>query len=94
MNKNAALKVNQPLEVAVQHIRSRTDLAAFIGALLVDLKDRPNDWDNRDLNHFLEAMSAWVQDMDGYFQNIGETVPDQPDWKTLGQILLAARVYE
>jgi hypothetical protein len=39
-------------------------------------------------------MAAWVDDIDGYFRNRGEAVPVQPTWKTLGQILLAAKVYE
>ena len=48
----------------------------------------------RDLPAFLEAMAAWVEDMEGYYQNRGEELPDQPRWRTLGEILLAARVYE
>jgi hypothetical protein len=32
--------------------------------------------------------------MEGYFKNRGEAVPEQPTWKTLAQILCAAKVYE
>lgn len=66
-----------PLEQIVQQIQTRADFIAFVGALLVDLKDRPNDWENCDFGDFLEAMKAWVEDMDGYFGNIGEAAPDQ-----------------
>ncbi|HEV2947927.1 MAG TPA: hypothetical protein VGX70_11150 [Gemmataceae bacterium] len=96
MNKNAAVRPNQsvPLGEVVQQIRSRTDFAAFVGALLVDLKDRSDEWENLDLGTFLQAIKGWVEDMEGYYQNVGEAVPDQPSWKTFGQILLAAKVYE
>jgi len=96
MNKNAAIKPNQsvPLGEVVQQIRSRADFATFVGSLLVDLKDRRDEWENRDLGAFLQAIKGWVEDMEGYYQNVGEAVPDQPSWKTFGQILLAAKVYE
>jgi hypothetical protein len=32
--------------------------------------------------------------MEGYYNNRGEAMPETPDWQTLGQMLLAARVYE
>ena len=78
----------------VDQIDSREALVAFLRTLCHDWQQRPAEWENRDLASFLEAMAAWVADMDGYFQNQGERVPEQPTWKTLGQILLAARVYE
>jgi len=99
MNKNTGLNQTLLLEEAAQQIRSRAnfsraDFVAFVGVLLVDLRDRPQEWENPDLRNFLEAMMTWVEDMDGYYQNIGEAVPEQPSWKTMAQILLAARVYE
>lgn len=79
---------------AVQQVQSREDFVAFLGALRADLQKNPEQWQNRDLPAFLEAMSAWMEDMEGYYRNRGEPVPDQPRWQTLGQILLAARVYQ
>jgi hypothetical protein len=43
---------------------------------------------------YLEALGAWVEDMNGYYQAKGGAIPLQPSWKMLGQILLAAKVYE
>ncbi|MGH2599621.1 MAG: DUF7660 family protein, partial [Dehalococcoidia bacterium] len=43
---------------------------------------------------YLSAMAAWAEDMDGYYENRGDPVPKQPSWRTLGELLLAARVYE
>ncbi len=63
-------------------------------ALAEALRQRPEAWENADLGPFLEAMSAWIEDMDGYYRNRGEAVPNRPDWSTLAEILAAARVYE
>ena len=75
-------------------VRSREDLAEFVRRLAHDLKQRPEEWENVDLGDFLEAMSAWVDDMDGFYKNRGEAVPTQPDWMTFAEILEAARIYE
>jgi hypothetical protein len=78
----------------VETIQSHPDFVAFSQALLKDLKERPAGWENRDLPAFLEALGAWVEDMNGYYQAKGGAIPLQPSWKMLAQILLAAKVYE
>ena len=75
-------------------IRSREDLVIFIRALKDDLRDHSQSWENADLGRFLEALSAWIEDMDGYYLGKRQPVPEQPDWKFLGEMLLAARIYE
>jgi len=75
-------------------IRSREDLIAFINALRKDFRENPVSWENGTLERFLEAVGAWVNDMDGYYTNQGKSVPQQPDWKFVGDMLMAAKVYE
>jgi hypothetical protein len=78
----------------VNSIRSREDFVAFVRALNKDLKDNPQSWENDNLDRFLEALSAWVEDMDGYYLNQGKPVPQQLDWKSFGDMLMAAKMYE
>lgn len=73
---------------------SRKEFVEFVRGFAEQCRQRPEEWENRDLPSFLEAMAAWVDDMDGYYRNRGEAVPEQPTWKMLVQILQAARVYE
>ncbi|WP_426527424.1 DUF7660 family protein [Bradyrhizobium sp. McL0615] len=75
-------------------IRSREDFVAFVQALSRDLHTNRETWENDTLERFLEALCAWVEDMDGYYVNQGKPIPQQPDWKVLGDILMAATVYE
>jgi len=42
----------------------------------------------------LELLSYAREDMDGYYRNRGQDVPSSPTWKTLGEMVAAARVYE
>jgi hypothetical protein len=75
-------------------IRSREDFIAFVQALSRDLHTNREAWENDTLERFLEALGAWVEDMDGYYVNQGKPIPQQPDWKVLGDILRAATMYE
>jgi hypothetical protein len=82
------------LEQAMGQVNDRLDLAAFILRLRADLLSDPDVWENPTLERFLEALSAWTQDMDGYFENRGEVTPSEPSWRLVADMLLAARMYE
>jgi hypothetical protein len=78
----------------LEEINSKDDLALLVDQLRWDLDRNPEAWENANLASFLEAMSAWLRDMDGYYLNLGKTVPTLPTWRTIGEILLASRIYE
>jgi hypothetical protein len=78
----------------VANISSREELIAFIEVLHADLKDRPEKWENPTLDRFLGALASWTRDMDGYYAYKGETTPEVPTWRTFGEMLVAARIYE
>lgn len=82
------------LHKKVEAIRAREDLAEFIECLREDLIKNPSDWENVELSSFLEAMAAWVRDMDGFYHNLNKPVPEKPTWRIFGFILLAAKTYE
>lgn len=54
------------------------------------------DFENNTLDSFLEAMKNWIEDMDGYYKNIGmrEYNDKTLNWSMLADILNASRIYE
>jgi hypothetical protein len=78
----------------IDKIETRQDFLAFLDALYRDFLDRPDTWENSNLESFLEALAAWAHDMDGFYLNQGKPVPQTPEWKTMAQMLLAATTYE
>jgi hypothetical protein len=82
------------LEETLASVRSRSDLARFVEQLADDLEHNPDGWENGSLPRYLEALAAWLHDMEGTYRNRGEALPEQPSWQTLGEILLAASIYE
>lgn len=75
-------------------VQTREDLAAFVAELKADLDANPGEWTNADLASFLEAMAAWIQDMEGYYENTGQKLSQLSPWKIVADVLMAARMYE
>ena len=78
----------------VAAIHTRDDLAAFVEALRLDLQSNPGAWENPTLERYLSALASWIEDMDGYYRNRGDEPPKSPTWRTVGEMLIAARIYE
>jgi hypothetical protein len=82
------------LSEQVKTISSHEDFVAFVKALSKDLHDNPATWENTDLESFLEALAAWIEDTFEYYTSQGIPVPKQPDWKLAAVMLLGAKIYE
>ncbi|MEH7225003.1 hypothetical protein V7112_14435 [Bacillus sp. JJ1566] len=78
----------------VDNIKSREDLIKFINHLRMDLQNNRAEWENITLEDYLEAMEAWVNDMNGYYLNLNQPMPKQPSWKIIATILYASSAYE
>jgi len=76
-------------------VTDRKSFEEFINLLLTDLNKNKDDWENNQLELFLEAMGAYTKDLDGYYKNME---PDQnadiPTWKVFADIMKGAVVYE
>lgn len=66
----------------------------FLTLLRADFHENGTQWKNRNLSDYLEAMQAWTADMEGYYMNTGQPIPDNVPWHILADILRAARIYE
>ena len=86
------------LNAKVEKISTKEDFLEFTQLLVEDLSS--NKWENNNLVDYLESIKSWVDDMDGYFENMRDFEAlekiknNQLDWKILAKILLAATMYE
>ena len=84
----------QNIETIAQNVKSKDDFISFMAALIHDLKNNPDAWENQSLEAYLEAVQSWVEDMDGYYANNNKPVPDNISWKVFADTLIAAKMYE
>jgi hypothetical protein len=63
--------------------------------LLINLRDHPEEWENKTLSEYLQGLAGFVQGLEGYYKNRSEEIDlEQPVWQIFTDILRAARVYE
>lgn len=78
----------------LEKVNSREDLIKFINLLRKDLQTNKDEWENITLEDFLEAMEAWITDIEGYYSNSNQPVPKLPSWRIVADILYASSKYE
>jgi hypothetical protein len=96
MNANSSVSTSQAQDskLANHGVSSRADFVRFLQAMAEEFRERPAYWENTNLASYLDAMAAWADDMEGFYKTQGQAPPEQPTWKLLADLLLAARVYE
>ncbi|MBA3238185.1 MAG: hypothetical protein H0T62_07565 [Parachlamydiaceae bacterium] len=75
-------------------IKPKKDFTSFVYDFSQDYYNNPKSWENKDLGTFLSAIAGWVEDMDGYYINQGQAVPEEPNWQIIADMLGAAKIYE
>lgn len=76
-------------------VQSRKDFAIFCQHILRDFQENGQNWENKTLGSFLEAMSAYATDIPGYYKNMGIAADaNEPSWQIFAEIMCGAVVYE
>lgn len=78
----------------IQTIKSKDEFVKFVNDMSQNYRKDPTSWPNNDIGTYLEALAAWVSDMDGYYKNLNQAVPEDIDWKTIAIMIAAAKYYE
>jgi hypothetical protein len=82
------------LGTQARDVRTRLELAAFIGRLVRDWQTSRETWQNTDIEMYLDALSRWLSRMEDRAANLSEAVPAEPSWSLIAQLLFAGKVYE
>jgi hypothetical protein len=76
-------------------INNRETFIKFLDILHKDFLNNPESWENKTLPDFLEALKAFTEDIQGYYDNLKINVnADKPNWSTFADIFKGARIYE
>jgi hypothetical protein len=87
----------EPLDTA--QINSRESFVQFLNKLQADYQQHGKAWENQTLGDFLEALSRYAEDIDGYYSNLsrigGESInADSASWRVFADMLRGATIYE
>jgi len=76
-------------------VTDRQSFIRFLDLLHKDFLDNPESWESITLSDFLEALSAYSEDIQGYYDNMKQNInADKPDWSTFADIFKGAKIYE
>lgn len=76
-------------------VTDRETFVKFITQLRKDLLENPDKWENKTLADFLEAISSYTEDIQGYYDNTNQDIDaDKANWETFSDIFKGARIYE
>jgi hypothetical protein len=78
----------------IDKIEDKQEFVQFVELLNQDLRENPNSWENITLGSYLEAISSWTEDMDGYYKNMNIDYTKLNQWQIFANILVASKVYE
>lgn len=73
-------------------VKTRKELVALLKAMSTGSSA---GWENRTAEQLLGALASWLEDADGFYDNLGEDRNcELPDWQLFADALQAATVYE
>ncbi len=84
------MKINKMIE----NVKSKEDFISFINRLSKDNQINNDEWENKDILSYLEGVSSWVEDMDGYYKNMKLDVPINIDWRFIATLFYVGKIYE
>ena len=68
-------------------IKSREAFIEFMRLFVPTVQDES-------VKSYLESLTAWTQDMDGYYKNNGKQMPEDVNWDVIAAMLCAGSIYE
>jgi len=81
--------------ISLEKVTDRQSFIEFCMSLKTDFDNDNEAWENNTLSDFLEALSAYAEGVQGYYDNFNINInADVPSWRTFATILMGATVYE
>ncbi|MDQ0271327.1 DUF7660 family protein [Cytobacillus purgationiresistens] len=78
----------------LQQVNNKEQFTQFISSLTTDFKLKPDEWENNDIESFLQGVKSWVEDMEGYYENNNLPIPKDIDWNYIATIFYVGKLYE
>ncbi|KUJ50450.1 hypothetical protein [Chryseobacterium sp. JAH] len=74
---------------------TKQEFIHFMENLKTDFIENKEKWENKTIEDYLEAMSRYVEDIDGYYENTNQDIDlEKIDWKVFADLLKGSSIYE
>lgn len=79
---------------SINAIQTRESFIEFLYFMIKDKENNSEEWKNKSITEYLEGMASWVEEMDGYYNNMKLQMPRDIDWKFIATLLYVGKIYE
>ena len=74
---------------------TKQEFILFIENLRTDFIENKKQWENKTIEDYLEAISRYTEDIDGYYKNTNQDINlEKVDWKVFANILKGSSIYQ
>ncbi|GAB0156762.1 hypothetical protein CHRYSEOSP005_20290 [Chryseobacterium sp. Alg-005] len=74
---------------------TKQEFIQFIDNLRSDFIENKDQWENKTIEDYLEAMSRYVEDLQEYYLYTNQNIDlEKVDWKIFSDILKGSSIYE
>lgn len=78
----------------IESILTKEDFIRFTEDLSLDNIRNNEQWENKDISSYIEAIASWVEDMKNYYDNMKLDMPKNIDWKFIATLFYIGKIYE
>ncbi len=78
----------------LKNTKSKEEFIEFVNVLLKDIKENHQDWEGKQVFSYLESIQSWVEDMEGYYTNTKQEIPQNINWNFIATLLYVGKIYE
>lgn len=78
----------------IEQVTTKNQFLEFLNLLNKDFKLNVDEWENKSIDNYLEAIESWIEEMEGYYKNNNLPVPNNIDWNFLATIFYVGKIYE
>jgi hypothetical protein len=76
-------------------VTDRQSFITFLEAFHQDYINNVQDWENKTPDSFLEALTRYAADIQGYYNNTNKNInADKASWQVFADILQGTKIYE
>lgn len=78
----------------INNIKSKEELINFLDFLSKDTSNNKKEWQNDTIKDYLAAIALWIEDMEGYYENMNLPMPDNENWSFIATLFYVGKIYE
>ena len=78
----------------INKMKSKEELIDFLEFLSKDRVQKKDEWYNNTIEDYLAAISSWIEDMEGYYENFNLPIPNHVNWSFIATLFYVGKIYE